>query len=57
MVGRSRREWAHTAVHAAAGEFVFHSCTDRDALTIVVPDSHKCHVFQTAKLRNEDLGF
>lgn len=46
-----------TAVPAAAREFVFHSCLDGDALTIVVPDSHKCHVLQTAKLRREDLGF
>lgn len=57
MVGRSGREWAHTAVHAAAREFVFHSCVDRDALTIGVPDSQKCHVLQTAKLRSEDLIF
>lgn len=57
MVGRSGREWAHTAGHAAAREFVFHSCVDRDALTIGVPDSQKCHVLETAKLRSEDLIF
>lgn len=44
-------------MHAAAREFVFRSCIDRDALTIAVPDSHKCHVLQTAKLRSEDLIF
>lgn len=42
---------------AAAREFVFHSGVDGDAPTIVLPDSHKCHVLQTAKLRREDLGF
>lgn len=44
-------------MHAAAREFVFHSRIDIDSLTIVVPDSHKCHVLQTAKLRSEDLIF
>lgn len=57
MVGRSGRERAHTVVHAAAREFVFHSCIDIDALTIVVPNSHKYHVLQTTKLRIEGLIF
>lgn len=52
MVGRGRREWAHTAVHAAAREFVLYPCIDTDTLTIVLPASHKCHVLQNAKLSN-----